>query len=125
MLDVYKRFYKYYRPKIKARFDLGSQTTPYAPGSLGRRKRSGERIQQVPQSKFNQDTMALYTSVISNPTITKDSLVLKTDVDYANYALDKFKRKGGLAPDGVFVVTREDLDELDTILIEEYMSVFG
>lgn len=125
ILDVYKRFYEYYRPILAERFDIGSETTPYEPSSLGRKKRSGEIIKQVPLSKFNKDTMALYNSVTQNVKITDDGMEIRTDVPYAEWALSKFKRKGDLAPEGLFYVDNFDLDVLDTILIEEYEEAFS
>ena len=125
MLDVYKRWYAYYRPKLKARFDEGSKTTPYADSSLGKFKRSGERIKQVPQSLFNQDTLALYNSVINDSKISESGLELVTNVSYAPYALDKFTKKGSLAPDGVFKVTQDDISELESILLETYEEILG
>lgn len=125
MLNVYKRWYAYYRPKLQERFDEGSRTTPYADASIGKTKRNGERIKQVPQSLFNQDTLALYNSVIKDAKISETGLELSTDVSYAPYALDKFTKKGSLAPDGVFKVTPDDIAELELILLETYDEVLG
>lgn len=125
MLNVYSKFYKYYRPILKERFDLGSRTTPYEPSSLGKRKRSGEIIRQVPTSLYNRDTDALYKSVMDDVKITDDGMEIKSDVSYAPYALGRFKQKGELAPDGVFKVSKDDISELESILLEEYEDAIG
>lgn len=125
MLNVYSRWYEYYRPILKARFDEGSKTTPYAESSLGKRKRSGEIIKQVPQSKFNQDTGALYDSVTKDVKISKTGLDIETDVSYAPYALKHFKEKGALAPDGLFKLMPDDIDALELYLLEEYEDALG
>jgi hypothetical protein len=124
LLNVYRRWYEYYRPKLKERFKEGSKTTPYAESSLGKRKRSGEIIRQVPQSLFNQDTLKLYNSVIRDVKISDYGLDIKTDVSYAPYALAKFKQKGSLAPQGLFTLDRDDVSNLELFLLEEYESVF-
>lgn len=125
MLKVYKRWYEYYRPKLKARFDEGSRTTPYAPSSLGKRKRSGEIIKQVPQSLFNRDTGALYNSMTKDVKITRGGVEIHSDIDYAPYALDKFTKKGSLAPEGLLQVNQGDIDEMESILLEEYEDAIG
>lgn len=124
LATVYRRWYSYYRPKLKERFQEGSKTTPYAESSLGRKKRSGEIIRQVPQSRFNQDTLALYNSVLRDVKISDYGLDIKTNVSYAPYALTKFREKGSLAPQGLFRLTPDDIGELELILLEEYESVF-
>jgi hypothetical protein len=125
MLNVYSRWYEYYRPILKARFDEGSKTTPYAESSLGKRKRSGEIIKQVPQSKFNQDTLKLYDSVTKDVKISNAGLDLETDVSYAPYALKHFTKKGSLAPDGLFKLTPDDIGTLELYLLEEYEDALG
>ena len=125
ILSVYRRWYEYFRPKLQARFDLGSRTTPYAPSSLGKRKRSGEIIKQVPNSLYNRDTDALYKSVVDDVKIGSDGVEIRSDVPYAGFALGRFEKKGGLAPDGVLRVDREDIDELELYLMEEYEDALG
>jgi hypothetical protein len=125
MLNVYSRWYEYYRPILKARFDEGSKTTPYAESSLGKRKRSGEIIKQVPQSKFNQDTGALYDSVTKDVKISNTGLDIETNVSYAPYALKHFTKKGSLAPEGLFKISQDDVNALELYLIEEYEDALG
>jgi hypothetical protein len=102
LLNVYRRWYE----------------------SLGKRKRSGEIIRQVPQSLFNQDTLKLYNSVLRDVKISDYGLDIKTDVSYAPYALAKFKQKGSLAPQGLFTLDRDDVSNLELFLLEEYEAVF-
>lgn len=122
---VYQRFYQYYRPRLKERYQQGSKTTPYAKTSLGKLKRSGERIRQVPNSKFGQDSLDLYNDVVRYPKITDEGITVRTNIVYAPYILGKFKDKGGLSPEGVIYMDEDDLDHLETILLEEYLNSTG
>lgn len=124
ILDVYRKWYEYLRPILKERFDRGSRTTPYAPSSIGQKKRSGEVIGAG--SLYNRDTDALYESVTRNVKLdAQTGIEIRSDVPYAGFALKRFTEKGGLAPEGLLSVSRDDIGELETILLKEYEAALG
>ncbi len=123
ILDIYKRFYQYYRRKTRARYLKAAQDTPYAESSLGRKKRNGTIITQ--DSLFGIDTTALFQDFTQNVKIDDSGLRVWSDLVYAGYIENLFQEKGPYAPEGVLHVDEDDLVELEVIILQEYQEGFG
>lgn len=122
ILDIYRRFYQYYRVKTKTRYIRASLETPYAPSSIGRRKRNGTIISEG--SPFGIDTTAMFKDYTQNIKIDDSGLRVWSDQIYAGFVEMKFQEKGPYAPQGVLFVDENDLIELELIIHEELIEVF-
>lgn len=123
ILDIYRRFYQYFRDKTKLRYYQAAVKTPYAESSLGRRKRNGSIITQ--DSLFGIDTTALYQDLTRNVKIDDSGLSVWSNQFYAGYINRLFEEKGPYSPNGVLFVDEADLMELEEIIMEEYEEGFG
>jgi hypothetical protein len=122
ILDIYREFYKYYRAKTRARYIRASQETPYAPSSIGRKKRNGSIIGEG--SLFGIDTTALFQDFTENVKIDDSGLRVWSDRIYAGYIEMLFEEKGPYAPDGVLFVDDQDLETLEFIMEKELLEAF-
>jgi hypothetical protein len=122
ILDIYREFYQYYRAKTRARYLRAASETPYAPSSLGRRKRNGEIITEG--SLFGIDTTALFNDFTQNVKIDDSGLRVWSDRVYAGYIEMLFQEKGPFAPDGVLFVDDGDLETLEFIVEKELLEAF-
>jgi hypothetical protein len=122
ILDIYREFYKYYRAKTRARYIRASQETPYAPSSIGRRKRNGSIIGEG--SLFGIDTSALFQDFTENVKIDDSGLRVWSDRIYAGYIEMLFQEKGPYAPEGVLFVDDQDLEALEFIMEKELLEAF-
>ncbi|KYC42099.1 hypothetical protein WA1_19050 [Scytonema hofmannii PCC 7110] len=113
ILDIYRRFYQYYRTKTRARYLRAAQETPYAPASLGRRKRNGTIITEG--SLFGIDTGAMFEDYTQNVKIDDSGLRVWSEKFYAGLVEMKFQEKGP-APEGVLFVDDNDLIEMEFII---------
>lgn len=123
ILDIYRRYYQYYRRKTRARYLQAAQDTPYAESSLGKHKRNGTIITQ--DSFFGIDTTALFQDFTQNVKIDDSGLRVWSDQIYAGYINNLFAEKGPFAPEGVLFVDDNDLVELEVIILQEYEEGFG
>lgn len=122
ILDIYRKFYQYYRAKTRARYIQAANQTPYAPSSIGRRKRNGEIITEG--SLFGIDTSALFNDFTQNVRIDDSGLRVWSDRVYAGYIEMLFQEKGPFAPEGVLFVDDGDLETLDFIIEKELLEAF-
>lgn len=122
ILDIYRRFYQYYRAKTRARYLRAAQETPYAPGGIGRRKRNGTIITEG--SLFGVDTGAMFTDYTQNVKIDDSGLRVWSEQFYAGFVELKFQQKGPYAPEGVLFVNDNDLIELEFIIQQETIEAF-
>lgn len=122
ILDIYREFYKYYRTKTRARYIRASQETPYAPSSIGRKKRNGSIIGEG--SLFGIDTTALFQDFTENVKIDDSGLRVWSDRIYAGYIEMLFQEKGPYAPEGVLFVDDQDLETLEFIMEKELLEAF-
>jgi hypothetical protein len=122
ILDIYRRFYQYYRIKTRARYLRAAQETPYAPSSIGRRKRNGEIIGDA--SLFGIDTTAMFSDYTQNIRIDDSGLRVWSEQFYAGFVEILFQEKGPYAPDGVLFVDENDLIELEFIIQGEMVEAF-
>lgn len=122
ILDIYRRFYQYYRAKTRDRYIRASLETPYAPSSIGRRKRNGTIISEG--SLFGIDTTAMFTDYTQNVKIDDSGLRVWSEQFYAGFVEMLFQQKGPYAPDGVLFVDDNDLIELELIMQEEMIEAF-
>lgn len=120
ILDIYRKFYQYYRIKTRARYLKAAQETPYAPSSIGRRKRSGEIIGEG--SLFGIDTTALFNDFTQNVKIDDSGLRVWSDRVYAGYIEMLFQEKGPYAPEGVLFVDDDDLETMEFIIEKELLE---
>jgi hypothetical protein len=120
ILDIYRKFYQYYRAKTRARYIRASQETPYAPSSIGRRKRNGSIIGEG--SLFGIDTTALFQDFTQNVKIDDSGLRVQSDRIYAGYIEMLFQKKGPYAPEGVLFVDDQDLETLEIIMEKELLE---
>lgn len=117
ILDIYRRFYKYYRAKTEQRFLTAANETPFAPSSIGKRRPSGDIISE--NSLYGIDTGTVFYDFTHNVRIDDSGLVVWSDAFYAKYLEAKFEEKSPFAPDGVLHVDNEDLAVLERIIVEE------
>ena len=122
ILDVYRRFYQYYRAKTRARYLRAAQETPYAPSSIGRRKCNGTIITEG--SLFGIDTTAMFQDYTQNIKIDDSGLRVWSEQFYAGFVEMLFQEKGPYSPDGVLFVDENDLIELEFIIQEEMVEAF-
>jgi len=122
ILDIYRRYYQYYRRKTRARFLKAAQETPYAESSLGKKKRNGTIITQ--DSFFGIDTTALFQDVTQNVKIDDSGLRVWSNQIYAGYIENLFQEKGPYAPEGILFVDEDDLVDLEVIILQEYEEGF-
>ena len=120
ILDIYKEFYRYYRQKTRARYLRAAQETPYAPASIGRRKRNGSIITEG--SLFGIDTGAVFEDYTQNVKIDDSGLRVWSDQIYAGYVEMLFQEKGSYSPEGVLLVDNNDLDQLEYIIEKELLE---
>lgn len=120
ILDIYRQFYQYYRTKTRARYLRASQETPYAPSSIGRRKRNGTIITEG--SLFGIDTTALFQDLTQNVKIDDSGLRMWSNQIYAGYVEMLFQEKGPFTPNGVLFVDNNDLEALELIMEKELLE---
>jgi hypothetical protein len=120
ILDIYRQFYQYYRAKTRDRYLRAAQQTPYAPSSIGRRKRNGTIITEG--SLFGIDTTALFQDFTQNVKIDDSGLRVWSEQIYAGYIEMLFQEKGPFAPDGVLFVDDNDLQTLEFIMEKELLE---
>ncbi|ALF52253.1 hypothetical protein ACX27_04315 [Nostoc piscinale CENA21] len=122
ILDIYRRFYQYYRTKTRDRYIKASLETAYAPSSIGRRKRNGTIISEG--SLFGIDTTAMFNDYTQNVKIDDSGLRVWSEQYYAGFVEVLFQEKGPFAPEGVLFVDDNDLIELELIIQEELIEAF-
>ncbi|MBD2365254.1 hypothetical protein H6G36_29560 [Anabaena minutissima FACHB-250] len=122
ILDIYRRFYQYYRTKTRDRYIRASLETPYAPSSIGKRKRNGTIITEG--SLFGIDTTAMFSDYTQNVKIDDSGLRVWSEQFYAGFVEMKFQEKGPYAPEGILFVDNNDLIELELIIQEELIEAF-
>lgn len=122
ILDIYRKFYEYYRIKTKARYVKAAVETPYAPSSIGRRKRNGTIISEG--SLFGIDTTAMFRDYTENVRIDDSGMRVWSEQFYAGFVEMKFQEKGPYAPEGVLFVDDNDLIEMELIIEKELVKFF-
>lgn len=111
---VFERYFKgYLRPALIDRYKVAAISTPYAPASIGTRKRvSGAIRGQGNDPGFGVDSRNLlrdFTGEGDKLSITDEALLLFSDLPYAAYIDSLFESKG---PGAVFDATDEDQEAL-------------
>lgn len=126
--EVFDRYFKgYLRPTLIDRYKIAA-TTPYAPSSLGTKKRATGAIRGgAGDPGFGVDSRALlrdFTGESGNFDFdtTEDALTLFSDLPYAAYIDSLFAAKG---PGAVFVATDEDSDRLAEDFGKYLEELFG
>lgn len=123
--ETFERFYQdRLRQIISDRYDRAAQTTPYAPASLGRKKRSGVVRGGANDPGFGLDTFALKDDLTSLFEVTDESLAIWSDRPYAERIMELFSVKGPFAPDDVLAVEETDLLTLEDELMDAIAGVF-
>ena len=117
ILDIYRRFYQYYRAVTEQRFLTAANETPFAPSSIGSKRPSGDIITN--NSLYGIDTGTVFYDFTHNVKIDTSGLVIWSDAFYAKYLEAKFEEKSPYAPNGVLHVDNKDLAVLERIIIEE------
>mgnify|MGYP001191813805 CR=1 FL=1 len=114
----FDRFYQQYlRKTLRERYLAAAARTPYAPSSIGKRKRASGVVRGSGEDPgFGIDSgrlLAEVTGEVQGGVRISDTVIeLMTVQPYGQFVLDKFQTKGPFAPDGIFAIEDPEVDRL-------------
>jgi hypothetical protein len=117
-LKNYRDFYGYHRNITASRYRQAAAATPFAKGSLGRKKPKSGRT--VPDGFFGIDSGALFSDVVNNRRITEDGLTYFSELEYSAYIMALFAEKGPFAPNSVLFIDDSDLEKAEEIVADNF-----
>ena len=122
---AYDRYYqKHLRATLRQRYLHAAANTPYAPSSLGTRKRAtGVRRGSANDPGFGIDSGALLREItgetVGTLRISDSILELMSVLPYSIFVQERFETKGPFAPGGVMDLTEDEISPLFDIAAEQ------
>jgi hypothetical protein len=124
ILLVYRDYYQYLRPTLKARYDRISAETEYSQAWMGTTQKVSGRVRGV-DALWGRDSGNLYNDLTNNVKINQDGLEVFSDLPYAERILDLMATKGPYAPYHLWFVDDLDIDELERIVEKRTRQFLG
>ncbi|MEB3355634.1 MAG: hypothetical protein VKK04_02725 [Synechococcales bacterium] len=119
-------FDDYYKPQAIARFDQAAEQTPYAPSSIGTKKRvSGATRGGGDDPGFGIDSGRLRSDLTGeNAEVTDSAIAIFSELPYAARIASLFAEKGPF-PEGLPLVEEADLVALEDAIANDIERFFS
>lgn len=125
ILLIYRDYYRYFRPVLKARYDRVSQETPYSPGWIGTKQTVSGRVRGK-DALWGIDSGALYRDLTDQVKITNAGIEVYSDLPYAERIMDLMAKKSPYASEGgLWFVDELDVDKLEEIAADYLEKALG
>jgi hypothetical protein len=124
ILLIYREYYRYFRPVLKARYDRASQETPYSKNWIGTKQEISGRTRGK-DALYGIDSGNLYRDLTEQVKITNAGIEVFSDLPYAGSIMNLFASKGPYAPFGLWYVDDLDVDKLEEISTEYLQKALG
>lgn len=124
--NTFKRFYsERFQPITVSRYSYTMAQTPYAPSSLGTRKRVTGAIRgQAGDPGYSYDSGALYSQITGNVQFMDDGMVIWSDLIYGGYQEALWQAKGPF-DEGVLFANDTDLMMAGEMMLGDMEKVWA
>jgi hypothetical protein len=124
ILLIYRDYYQYLRPVLRARYDRISAETEYSQAWMGTTQKVSGRVRGE-DALWGVDSGALYSDLTNNVKINQAGLEVFSDLPYAERILDLMATKGPYAPYHLWFVDDLDIEALEEIVEKRTRQFLG
>jgi hypothetical protein len=124
ILLIYRDYYRYLRPVLKARYDRAAQETPYSKRWTGTVQEVSGRTRGK-DALYGIDSGNLYRDLTEQVKITNAGIEVYSDLPYAEQIMNLFALKGPYAPFGLWYVDGLDVEALEDIATKRLKQFMG